>query len=141
MPSGDAARLDDDEYAKILEFRSAIRRFLEWSGHQATAAGVTPTQHQLLLAIRGTDHARGITIGQVAETLHLRHHSAVELVDRAVEKGLVKRSHDDADRRLVRVRLTRKGERALESITLANLEELVRFGPRLTRLLEQLGSA
>jgi DNA-binding MarR family transcriptional regulator len=133
--------LGDADYEKILEFRSAIRRFLEWSGQQATTAGVTPTQHQLLLAIRGIDPRSGITIGQVAETLSLRHHSAVELVDRAAGKGLVQRIQDDADRRLVRVKLTRKGELALERITLGNFEELIRLGPKLTRLLRQFSAA
>lgn len=131
-------KLGDAEYEKILEFRSAIRRFLEWSAQQASAAGVTATQHQLLLAIRGIDPRAGITIGQIAEILHLKHHSAVELVDRAVERSLVQRVHDDADRRLVRVKLTRKGSAALERITRANFEELTSLGPQLTRLLHQL---
>ena len=132
-----AATLGDEEYAEILEFRTALRRFLEWSGKQAIDAGVTPTQHQLLLAIRGRDYRLGLTVGEVAEALLLKHHSAVELVDRALDNGLVQKRQDPADRRLVRVRLTRKGEKALERITLANLDELMRLGPRLTQLFRQ----
>jgi DNA-binding MarR family transcriptional regulator len=132
--------LGDKEYSEILEFRSAIRRFLEWSGKQATDAGITTTQHQLLLAIRGRGHREGITVGEVAEVLLLKHHSAVELIERAADNGLVQKKQDPSDRRQVRVRLTRKGERSLERITLANLDELMRLGPRLTRLLGQLGA-
>ncbi|MGH2755703.1 MAG: MarR family winged helix-turn-helix transcriptional regulator [Actinomycetota bacterium] len=129
--------LGDDEYRKILDFRVAIRRFLEWSSQQAAAAGVTSTQHQLLLAIRGLDDGSGITVGDVAETLLLKHHSAVELIDRAVENGLVRKSQDPDDRRHVRVALTRKGTGALERITLGNLDELMHLAPKLTRLLRR----
>lgn len=133
------SRLDDDDYRKILEFRSSIRRFLHWSERMATEAGITSTQHQLLLAIKGSDPS-GITIGQVAEILLLRHHSAVELVDRAETSRLVRRIEDPVDRRIVRVVLTKEGESALEEVTLANFDELMRLGPRLARLLEQVSA-
>lgn len=125
------------EYRKILDFRIAIRRFLEWSGQQATAAGVTPTQHHLLLAIRGLDGGNGITVGDIADSLLVKHHSAVELVDRAVDNGLVHKKQDVHDRRHVRVTLTPKGKATLERITMANLDELMRLAPKLTRLLHQ----
>ena len=70
---------------RLLEFRTGLRRFLHWSEEQARAAGLTAAQHQLLLAVRG--HDGGPTIGEVAEQLLLRHHSAVELVDRAERPG------------------------------------------------------
>ena len=87
MPVGThhARRIDDADYRRLLEFRTGLRRFLHWSEEQARAAGVTPAQHQLLLAIRGHDGA-GPTIGDVADYLLLRHHSAVGLVDRAVDR-------------------------------------------------------
>lgn len=132
--------LGDVEYRQILDFRVAIRRFLEWSSQQAAAAGVTATQHQLLLAIRGMGEGAGITVGDVAETLLLRHHSAVELIDRAVDNGLVRKSQDPDDRRQVRVGLTRKGATALERITRGNLDELMRLAPKLTRMLRELES-
>ena len=70
--------LTDDDYAAILEFRIGLRRFLDWSRRRADEAGITATQHQLLLAIRGSNETRGITIKEVAALLGLRHHSAVE---------------------------------------------------------------
>src|SRR5919198_3816810 len=81
----------DEDYRHLLELRTGLRRFLRWSEEQAQAAGVSPAQHQLLLAIRGHPDPRGPTIGDVAEYLLLRHHSAVGLVNRAQAAGLVER--------------------------------------------------
>src|ERR1700732_4137456 len=80
---GGPTRLNDADYATLLAFRVELRRFLQWSGAEAAAVGLTPTQHQLLLAIRGHPGQTGPTITDVAGYLLTRHHSAVELVDRA----------------------------------------------------------
>ena len=81
----------DEDYRRLLELRTGLRRFLRWSEQHAEAAGLTPAQHQLLLAIRGHDDPRGPTVGDVAGYLMLRHHSAVGLVDRAEKAGLITR--------------------------------------------------
>ena len=94
--------LDQHDYERLLAFRTGLRRFLSWSGQQAEAAGITPAQHQLLLAIRGHPDPRGPTIGEIAGYLLVRHHSAVELIDRAVAAGLVTRQADNEDGRTVR---------------------------------------
>lgn len=127
--------LDDSEYRRLLQFRTALRRFLHWSGKQAEGAGLTPSQHQLLLAIRGHGDARGPTIGEVAGYLLLRHHSAVGLVDRAEEAGLVERLEDEKDRRVVRLRLTPRGEETLLRLSAAHLQELERLAPHIRILL------
>src|SRR3984893_6177252 len=90
----DAMRLRDADYEDLLALRTGLRRFLRWSDQQAEAAGLTPAQHQLLLAIRGHADPRGPTVGEVADYLMLRHHSAVGLVDRADTAGLIKRVRD-----------------------------------------------
>ncbi|MDA8357378.1 MAG: MarR family transcriptional regulator [Actinomycetota bacterium] len=113
-----------DDYRAILRFRTRIRRFLAWSGDQARAAGITPAQHQLLLAVRGHDDAEGPTIGDIADYLQLRHHSAVGLVDRAEAAGLVRRAGDPHDRRLAHVQLRAEGARVLERLTALHLSEL-----------------
>src|SRR5262249_22756379 len=79
----------DDEYRRLLELRTGLRRFLHWSEEQAGAVGVSPAHHQLMLAIRGHTGPDDPTVGDVATALLLRHHSAVGLVDRAVDAGLV----------------------------------------------------
>jgi len=133
-------RLGDREYRELLAFRTGLRRFLRWSDEQAASAGLTGQQHQLLLAIRGHEGPGQPTIGDVAEHLLLRHHSAVELVDRAEQGGLVQRVVDDEDRRVVRLDLTGKGRRLLDRLTAAHLEELTRLAPVIARLVDGLGA-
>ena len=131
-PTADRARrIDDDDYRRLLEFRTGLRRFLHWSEEQARAVGLSPAQHQLMLAIRGHPDTRGPTMGDVADYLLLRHHSAVELVDRAEGSGLVRRRHDDDDHRIVRLQLTARGAEKLRRLTAVTLEELARLSPRL----------
>ncbi|HEX6785591.1 MAG TPA: MarR family transcriptional regulator [Acidimicrobiales bacterium] len=128
------AGLHDDQYQELLAFRTALRRFLRWSEQQAAAAGLTGQQHQLLLAIRGHRGPSAPTVGDVAEHLLLRHHSAVELADRAAEAGLVCRLADADDGRFVRLELTTRGRDLLERLSAAHLEELARLAPMVQRL-------
>jgi DNA-binding MarR family transcriptional regulator len=118
----------DADYRRLLELRTGLRRFLKWSGDRAEAAGLTPAQHQLLLAVRGHPEPHAPTIGQLADHLLLRHHSTVQLVDRAESAGWVVRVRDDADHRVARVILTADGERVLASLAAEHLEELRRIG-------------
>jgi DNA-binding MarR family transcriptional regulator len=126
----------DDDFARLLTFRDGLRRFLHWSEHQARTVGLTAAQHQLLLAVRG--HGQPPSIGELADHLLLRHHSTVELVDRAVRAGLVRRHVDPADQRVVRVGLTAVGETKLHALAAAHLEELSRLRPRFTALWDRL---
>ena len=116
-------------YTKLLEFRTALRRFMRWSEAEAKAAGLTPAQHQVLLAVRGHPGEEGPTIGELAEYLVLRHHSVVELIDRAAKAGLVNRERDRDDHRVVRLALTAVGRRRIEQLSQLHLEELRRLGP------------
>jgi DNA-binding MarR family transcriptional regulator len=102
-------QLSSEDYENLLAFRTSLRRFLHWSETQARSAGLTPAQHQLMLAVKGHPGAQGPTIGDLAGYLMLRHHSTVELVDRAEAAGLVGRRGDDGDGRVTRVRLTGEG--------------------------------
>jgi DNA-binding MarR family transcriptional regulator len=133
--------LDQAEYERLLRFRTGLRRFLRWSAEQAAAAGLTPAQHQLLLAVRGHPDPRGPTVGDVARYLFLRHHSTVELIDRAQAAGLLERHTDQDDSRAVRLRLTGSGEQRLETLTAAHLEELARLELELHALWEGLDTA
>jgi len=125
------AELKDEDYRRLLQFRVDLRRFLHWSDEMAEKAGVTPAQHQLLLAIRGHNGAEGPTIGDVAGYLLLRHHSAVGLVDRAVKAGLIERHDDPVDRRVVRLSLSALGSQTLERLSELHLEEIKRLAPRV----------
>jgi DNA-binding MarR family transcriptional regulator len=131
-------RLGQQDFERLLTFRVGLRRFLRWSEEQAEANGLTPAQHQLLLAVRGHPDPEGPTVGDLAEYLVLRHHSVVGLVDRAEAAGVVKRLRDPQDHRVVRLRLTPKGERRLEALATLHLEELRRLSPGLRGLWEGL---
>jgi DNA-binding MarR family transcriptional regulator len=125
---------EDAMYARLLALRTALRRFEQWSAAQARAAGLTPAQHQLLLAIKGHADPRGPTVSDVAEYLLLRHHSVVGLIDRAEEAGLISRRRNDEDQRVVRLKLTRTGLRRLRALTDLHVEELAHLVPMLERL-------
>lgn len=119
--------LPDDVYTQLLQLRTNLRRFERWSAEQAQSAGLTPMQHQLLLAIRGHVDPRGPTIGNAADYLLLRHHSAVELTQRAEAAGLVRRIRDSGDHRVIRLELTDAGHDRLEALTAMHVEELRRL--------------
>jgi DNA-binding MarR family transcriptional regulator len=124
--------LDDREYQHLLAFRVALRRFLHWSQDQAATVGLTPAQHELLLVLRIHPDPRGPTSGELAAALLVRHHSAVQLADRAEVLGLVRRHRDRDDRRLVRVRLTPAGTRRITALGAAHAEEFHRLAALAT---------
>lgn len=130
--------LSDEVYGRLLALRSGLRRFQRWSEQQARAAGLTPAQHQLLLAIRGHPDPRGPTMGEAADYLLLRHHSAIGLVDRAEEAGLVTRTRDEHDQRVIRLGVTTEGAERLEALSALHLEELKRLAPHLPGTWEDL---
>jgi DNA-binding MarR family transcriptional regulator len=133
-----ATQLSTREFQALAEFRFQIRRFLRFSEDQARAAGIEPQQHQLLLAIKGLPDGVKPTIGELASRMLIRHHSAVELVDRLAEHGAVERMATEEDHRQVLVRLTRKGETLLHSLSVAHHDELLDKGPELMKSLRKV---
>jgi DNA-binding MarR family transcriptional regulator len=124
----------DGQYRQLLAFRVQLRKFDQWSRDAAAEHGLTHAQHQLLLAVKGSATPNGPPIGEVAEALLVRPHTAGELVDRMATRGLVLRVQDDADHRKVRLRLTPEGERVLRELTAVHLAELKRLRPLLGEL-------
>lgn len=120
--------LSDHDYEELLGFRTVLRRFLRWSEGEARAAGLTAAQHQLLLAIRGHPGESAPTVGDLADYLVLRHHSVVELIDRAERADLVHRERDPDDHRVVHLGLTPLGRERIEQLSRLHLEELRRLG-------------
>ena len=131
-PSPPIAKAD---YEALAEFRHALREFLDFSQEAARQAGLAPQQHQALLAIKGYPGRDEVTVKELAERLLLRHHSAVELIDRLEGLGLLRRKADPEDGRRVRVALTAKAERRLADLSATHLEEIRRLGPGLGMLL------
>ncbi|WP_409191079.1 MarR family winged helix-turn-helix transcriptional regulator [Bradyrhizobium sp. RDM4] len=127
----------DADYTALAQFRYQIRSFLAFSEAAAAQQGLTPTQHQALLGIKGFAGPVPSTVGDVARFLLIRHHSAVELINRLAKLGLVSRLSDPEDARRVHLKLTKKGEQKLHALSRKNLEELRRAAsPALSRLLK-----
>ena len=127
------------EYEQLAAFRYALRQFLSFSEEAARLAGLTPQQHQALLAVKGFPNRERVTIGELAERLRVRHNSAVGLVDRLVAQGLLARGSNPDDRRQVLVELTEHGSEMLEALAAAHRDEIQRIGPQLRSLLAEIG--
>jgi DNA-binding MarR family transcriptional regulator len=125
-------------YRALAEFRHQIRLFLHFSDEAARASGLEPQQHQLLLAIKGLPAGKQPTVGEIAHRLQIRHHSAVELVNRLAEHGAIEREHSPEDRREVRLRLTGAGDRLLRKLSIAHHDELGKAGPALRDALDHV---
>lgn len=132
-----AEKLTDEDFVALAKFRHALRQFLAFSESHAAECGLTPQQHQALLAIRGAAKAP-VTVGYVAERLILKPHSATGLVDRLVALDLVARQPSAEDRRQALLTLTPKAEMLLTQLSATHREEIIRLRPMLTELLGQL---
>lgn len=133
--------LTEEQYRVLLIFRTALRHYLRWSSDQSQSLGLTPQQHQLLLAVRGHPGEKPPSITEIADYLLVKHHSAVELATRVEQAGLVNRSVDPDDQRVVRVTLTPRGREIIESLSEAHMSELERVAAQLDlsqSLLESL---
>jgi DNA-binding MarR family transcriptional regulator len=130
------AELTDEDYRRLLQFRDGVRRYLHHLESQAGSLGITAAQHQILLAVRGHSGPKPPSIGELRAHMLLRHHSMVELVNRAETAGLVRRQPDPDDHRVVRVTLTDLGIEKLRLLSKAHLDELSRLIPRLRPLLD-----
>lgn len=126
------------EYAALAEFRFLIRRFLHFSEQEARSRGIEPQQYQALLAIRGLAEGTRPKVGELAARLMIRHHSAVELLDRMVRRGVVARVHADTDQREVFIHLTTAGRRLLRELAIVHRTELERAVPELVRALHRV---
>lgn len=130
-------RLDAPNYKALANFRFQLREFLTISSEAAKEAGIDPTQHQLLLVIKGLD-PEPTSVGDIADWLMIRHNSAVELVKRCERNGWVTRERGEDDRRQVFVNLTDKGEDILADLSTLHQRELRTAGPRLIAALQAI---
>jgi DNA-binding MarR family transcriptional regulator len=126
------------DYQALAEFRYRIRRFLRFSEQVARETGLVPQQYHLLLTLKGLPNERKATVSELAERLQIKHHSTVELIDRLVERDLIRRSRDDQDQRRVIIHLTPHGEQLLKELSLLHRNELQSTGPILVQTLKAL---
>ena len=119
------------DYELLAGFRHGLRLFFRFSEEAAANLGLEPQQYQGLLAVKGFPGRDQITIGELADQLQVKHHSAVGLVNRLVGRDLLERKVDTEDRRQVHLHLTAQGEKILQKLTKFHKEELRRFGPQM----------
>jgi DNA-binding MarR family transcriptional regulator len=130
--------LADADYVALARFRRSLRSFLSFSEDAARANGLTPQQHQAILAIRGLSDGKGLTVGDLARHLIIQPHSAVELLNRLETAGLIYRSADENDRRCVMITLTPLADRLLRKLSHMHVVELRRQAPELVGALRHL---
>jgi len=128
----DVAPLTKQDFEALARFRFGIRRYLRFSEETVRGHGLTPQQYQLLLALKGFPDREWATVRELADRLQLRHHSVVELVDRAQKQGLVQRAAHPDDARAVRVLLTDDGDQILARLSALHRDELRRMDLTLT---------
>ncbi len=130
--------ISKEEYVALAGFRQALRGFMKFSEEAAHRVGLTPQQHQALLSIMGFAGRDFVTIGELAERLQIRHHSAVGLVDRLAAQELARRRHGEEDHRQVFIELTAHGLETLRALSAVHHQELSQVGPHLMELLTGL---
>jgi DNA-binding MarR family transcriptional regulator len=136
--SGPREIMQKKDYQALAVFRYALRKFFRFSEQEASKFGLSMRQYQALLTIFGFPGKEEITMGEMAEWLQIKHHSAVGLVDRLESQNLVKRNRDKNDKRVVCIRLTNKGKRILEKLASLNRQELKRLKPQIRQLSDLL---
>src|SRR5579884_3991527 len=130
--------LSVEQFQRLAEFRFQLRRFLHFSHLAAESAGVRHQQYQLLQCVYGMPGELDPTIANVAARMLLKHNSAVELVDRTIEQGLLRRCPDPTDHRRILLRMTPHGEKLLASLAAWHVRELEETGPELIRALRRV---
>lgn len=131
--------LHSDDYEALAELRYLGRKFLRFSKDWLRAkVGLSPEQYEALLAMKASSSPKGLTISELSERLQVRHHSAVNIVDRLVESKLITREPAETDRRQRHVKLTAKGEKLIEELASVHHKELRNRSGEMIQALERL---
>jgi DNA-binding MarR family transcriptional regulator len=131
--------LRNEDYEALAGFRYGMRKFLRFSKDELRRHGhLTPEQYEAMLALRAFGTARGLTVGQLSERLQVKHHTAVTLVNKLVERGAASRTQGTSDRREVYVKLTPQGTNVLETTASVHRREIRDRSAELIAALERL---
>lgn len=130
-------RISPDDYDALASFRYLLRRFLRFSKDFLKENGnLNPEQYEALLAVKA--FGPQLTISQLSERLQIKHHSAVNIVDRLAERKLITRQKTQTDRRLRNVQLTVKGEKLIEELAMTHRKEMATRSSEMIKVLERL---
>ena len=130
-------KLATRDYAQLASFRHALRSFLHFSEAAAAQEGLTSHHYQAMLILRGWPDDESVSINDLAQQLLIKHNSAVGLVDRLANEGLVVRAPSTVDRRKVELRLSSRGRQVLAKLAATHSDELRRIGPIMKRFFSE----
>jgi DNA-binding MarR family transcriptional regulator len=131
-------RVNLEDYHALAQFRYLLRKFLRFSKDVLSHTGrVTPEQYEALLAIKAFTSPAGLTITQLSERLQVKHHSAVNIVDRLVERKLITREAAKTDRRRRHVKITARGDKLIEQLAAVHWKEMRTCSPEMIKALER----
>jgi len=134
--ANDNELLNKGDYESLADFRYTVRQFLKFSENAAEAVGLTPNQHQALLAIKGLGIGGAMSVSSLAEKLFLTPAAAAELAATLQARGHLT-VHIKPKRR-AHVRLTDQAEELLRRLTPAHLHEIREMAPELMQALRAL---
>ena len=132
------SRLTLQDYESLADFRYLLRKFLRFSKDFLRSAGLSPEQYEALLAIKASATSSGLTILHLSERLQVKHHSAVNTVDRLAERKLITRQTSATDRRQRHLKLTDRGEKLIEELAAAHRKEMRSRSPEMIKALQRL---
>lgn len=121
--------------ARIRLWRSSVQTFLHGSKAILKAHGVSTRAYHAMLEIWAAPDDKGLSIGSLADLIHLRHNSAVGVADQLCKKGLAVRKRAAGDRRIVYVQLTDQGRMALAALVDDHLQELNKVSADLRKVI------
>src|SRR3954454_24451596 len=131
--------LTPENYEALAELRYLGRKFLRFSKDLlGERAGLNPEQYEALLAIKAFATEKGLTISQLSERLQVKHHSAINIVDRLVDRKLITRELDREDRRQRHLKLTEKGEKLIQEMAGFHFKELCVRSEEMIKAMERL---
>lgn len=125
----------DEDLNRLAAFRMLLRQFQHFSERTSAVVGLTSVQYQALLAIKTEPDGLPLTVKLLAQLLLIKHNSAVGLVDRIEQLGLVRRRRSEVDRRSVVVELTPRGRLAMNRIAARHRRELQQIAPEMLQYL------
>ncbi len=135
-------RVEDEAFASLQRTADAL---MQGVAAALKPAGLSPAQYNVLRILRGAG-PDGLACREIGERMITKDPDITRLLDRLEERGLVARSRDRADRRVITTRITDKGQRILEDLDKAieelHVKQLGHLGEqRLRSLLDLLEAA
>ncbi len=135
-------RIEDETFVNIQRTADAL---MQGVTAMLKPMGLSPTQYNVLRILRGAE-PDGLACREIADRMITRDPDITRLLDRLEDRGLVARSRDRKDRRVITARITEKGLRLLDKldgpVAAVHVDQLGHLGDeKLRSLIELLEAA